>query len=219
MIEKIDVSIRSLLYLLITILPFSNSGVEICFGLILMLWVIKHLLIKSFKVESSILNVQIYLFIFIGILSVAGSPYFKDSLHSFFSKFMEGIILYFITVEAIKEKRHVLIVIILFLFVSVIVSIDGIIQYFFTGLDIFRQRPIVREGVTAAFDYPNKFAAYLSFPFYIMLGMFMEKLKVKKINLKLVTLSCALALLFFVFIPLLYILGLVIPHFLKKLKT
>lgn len=200
MVEKIDSAIRYLLYLLVILLPFSNSGVEVCFVLALILWIIKHVLLKSLKVEPSVLNGSIYIFIFIGIFSVAGSIYFKDSLHAFFSKFMEGILLYFIAIETIKQKKHVFIILGLFLLVAAIVSIDGLIQYFFTGIDIFRQRPIVREGVTASFDHPNKFAAYLLIPIFITLGMVIDRLKVGRASLKLFGLSNILALLFFIFL-------------------
>ena len=198
--EKIDNIIRFFLYLLIILLPISNSGIEICFGLILILWIVKHLLLRSVKVEPSALNTPIYIFVCIGILSVIWSSNFKVSLHAFFSKFMEGILLYFFMIETLKQKKHLSIIIALFLLVAVVVSIDGIVQYFFTGIDIFRQRPIVREGVTASFEYPNKFAAYLFFPLFITLGMLMDKLKVRKIDLKLFGLFCMLGLLFFTFI-------------------
>ncbi len=200
MIDKIDRLLRCSLYVLIIMLPFSNSAVEICFGFAFALWMVKHFCLKSFKVEPSILNKPICIFICIGILSVIGSVYLKDSLHAFFSKFMEGILLYFIMIETIKQKKHVSIIIGLFLFIAVVVSFDGIIQYFFTGIDIFRQRPIIREGITASFNHPNKFGAYLLFPLFITLGILRDKLKAKKINLKLFGLFCMSGLLFFIFI-------------------
>jgi putative inorganic carbon (HCO3(-)) transporter len=198
MVNNLDRGIRLSLFALIFLLPFSNSAVEICFGFAFALWVVKHFYLKSFKVEPSPLNGPIYVFICIGILSVIGSVYFKNSLHAFFSKFMEGIFLYFLMIETIKQKKHVYIIIGLFLFVAAVMSFDGIIQYFFTGIDIFRQRPIVREGATAAFDHPNKFGGYLLFPLFMALAMLIDKLNAKKINLKLLALFCALGLLFFI---------------------
>lgn len=191
-LNRIDGIIRFFLYLLIALLPFSKAAVEICVSIAIVLWVIKRLLIFSlkpktqklnpktilqiFKPQDSMLNRPIALFIFFAIISVIGSVYFKISLRAFFSKFMEGLLLFFIIIEAIREKRQVSIIIGLLLCATVVVSVDGIIQRFFTGFDVFRQMPITRGGITAAFNHKNDLGGYLLIPLPIVAILMMKKI-------------------------------------------
>lgn len=205
-LDKIDRIIRFFLYFLIAILPFSKAGVEICFSVALSLWIIKRLLLMTFRPQDSILNKQIGIFIFIGILSVISSFYFKISLHAFFSKFMEGLLLYFIIIEVIRQKRHIFIIFGLFLCAALVSCIDGVIQGLFTGVDIFRQMPmpIARRGITAAFNHPNDLAGYLLFPLMIVVASMLGKLYILKrksqiANNKLVFASLLILFCLFIF--------------------
>lgn len=174
--DRIDRIVRCFLYLMIMVLPFSKAGVEICFGGALFFWIIKWLFMRRFELQDSILNKPIFVFIFAGIFSVIGSIYFRDSLYAFFAKFMEGILLYFIVVDVIRQKKHLYIIIGLFLCAAFVVCIDGFIQKFFTGTDLFRKMPITRGGITAAFNHKNDLGAYLLFPLLITWSLIQNKL-------------------------------------------
>lgn len=170
--EKIDGLIRIFLYIMIAILPFSKAAIEVCFVIALVLWVIKRLFIKrNILPIKSALSKPITAFIIAGILSTIFSVDFKVSFFAFFTKFMEGILLYFFIIEVMREKKHIFIIITLLILSSVVVSIDGIIQGFFTGFDIFRHVPMVRGGITAAFNHKNDLGGYLLFPFLVIMSL------------------------------------------------
>jgi len=179
LVERIDNAIRLCLLFLIAFLPFSKSAIEIFFFIIFFLWVAKHIVIKSVKIEPTPINIPIVLFIVAAIISVFRSMYFKESLYAFFSKFMEGIVLYTITAEVVKKKKHLLAILALLFIATVVTSFDGIIQYYFTKLDLFRQRsmPPVRIGATAAFNHPNDLGGYLIFPILLVSSMVLNALK------------------------------------------
>jgi len=175
-LDKIDGTIRLFLYLLIAVLPFSKAGVEICSIAAISLWIIKRLLLERYKPEDSVLNGPIYAFIAFGFISVLTSISFNISLHAFFSKFLEVLLLYFIIIETIKLRRHIFIILILFLSTTAVVCVDGFVQRFITGVDIFRRMPIVMGGITAAFNHKNDLAGYLLFPLPLVLFLALGRL-------------------------------------------
>jgi len=174
--NRIDTIIRAILYLMISVLPFSKAGIEICFVAALSLWIIKRLILRDARPPVTILNKPLLIYIIIGILSVIASSYFKMSLRAFFTKFMEGILLYFIIVEVFKKKRHLFIVTILLFLSATVTCVDGLIQKYLTGFDLFRHVSMVRGGITAAFDHKNDLGAYLLFPVSITWSLLIYKL-------------------------------------------
>lgn len=174
--NKIDTIIRAVLYLMIAVLPFSKAGIEICFVAALSLWIIKRLIMRDAKPPVTILNKPLLIYIIVGIFSVIASSYFKMSLRAFFTKFMEGILLYFIIVEVFRKKRHLFIIIILLFLSATVTCADGLIQKYLTGFDLFRHVSMVRGGITAAFDHKNDLGAYLLFPVSITWSLLIYKL-------------------------------------------
>jgi putative inorganic carbon (HCO3(-)) transporter len=173
----IDSLTRFFLYLLIAVLPFSKAGVEICFIIAFSLWIIRHTLCLNIKPENTILSKSLGFYIIAGIMSVIGSVYFKGSLSAFFTKFLEGILLYFVITEVIKRKRDIYIIIALLFCSALVVSLDGIIQKFFTGSDLFRQMLMTRGGITAAFNHKNDLGGYMLFPILTVFSLAFYKLR------------------------------------------
>jgi putative inorganic carbon (HCO3(-)) transporter len=205
---NIDRLTRFSLYLLIAVLPFSKAGVEICFIAAFSLWIIRHIVCLNIRPENTILNKHLSFYIIAGIISIIGSVYFNDSLSAFFTKFLEGILLYFVIIEVIKRKRHIYIVIILLFCSALVVSLDGIIQKFFTGSDLFRQMLMTRGGITAAFNHKNDLGGYMLFPILTVFSVILYELrriilnKRKQLS-KYLFLVCSLLFLLFNFIMLL----------------
>jgi len=173
----IDNLTRFFLYLLIVVLPFSKAGVEICFIAAFFLRVVHHVICLNIRPANTILNKNLGFYIIAGIISIIGSVYFNDSLGAFFTKFLEGILLYFIITEVIKKDKDVYIIIILLFCSALVVSLDGIAQKFFTGTDIFRQMSMTRGGITAAFNHKNDLGGYLLFPILALFSVMLYRLR------------------------------------------
>lgn len=197
MAKIIDWGIRFFLFLLIFSLPFTKAAVAICTYSMLMLWLIKrvsmfvfrvrHLsvqagkrgskfvfLLEVFKPSATILNKPIGLFIFVAFLSVIGSLHFADSLIAFLGKTLRGMILYFMIAETIKTKRHVFLICGLLFFSTLLVSLDGFIQYFLTGTDILYGRQMDKGAISATLNHPNSLGAYLNFSLLLLLAIIMR---------------------------------------------
>jgi len=197
MVNAFDVAIRFFLSILIIMLPFSKASVGICIAFMLMWWLLKRIfvltknlagerkaqdsklivLLRTFKPETSILNGPIGLFIFVAILSAIGSLYFSDFLRAFFGKILRSIILYFIIIESVKQRKHIFILVCLFFLSAVVVSFDGFIQYFFAGVDIFFLRQMDKGAASASFNHPNSLGAYLIFPLLLVTAMLKDKFR------------------------------------------
>ena len=182
LIEKIDSLIRFFIYILIFWLPYSSAVIENCVISGLILWFIKRGVlvsgrisvqttlkgrlfgcIESFRPESTFLNKPIAIFLMACFLSVAGSSFFAQSLHNFFTKTLEWFVVYFLIVEVFKEKRHIYIALIVFMFTAFSTVLDGLVQFHITGKDIFMGYLIdVGSRATAGFRTPNGLGGYLT---------------------------------------------------------
>ena len=185
--DRFDTFIRLTLYILIFMLPFGKAWAEICFFIGFILLVFKRVYIRDFKIPSTILNKPIAAFIVAAIFSVAASVYFKVSLYAFFTKFLEGIIFFFMITEVINKKKHIYAIAVLMLIASGGICIDALAQRYLTGgLDIIYQRPMSRESITATFNHPNDLAGYLLIPFFLLISQVADKIKklIKKENFK-----------------------------------
>ena len=185
--DRFDTFIRLTLYILIFMLPFGKAWAEICFFIGFILLVFKRVYIRDFKIPSTILNKPIAAFIVAAIFSVAASVYLKISFQAFFTKFLEGIIFFFMVTEVINKKNHIYVIVVLMLIASGGICIDALAQRYLTGgLDIIYQRPMSRESITATFNHPNDLAGYLLIPFFLLISQVADKIKklIKKENFK-----------------------------------
>ncbi len=181
-IDKIDSGIRFFLYILIFWLPYSIAVIESCVVIALILWLVKAGLLffngnqsrrkapkrllnlrMAFFPEPSFLDQPIAFFLFFCILSLVGSVYLKQSLHGFLSKILEWFIVYFLAINFLTKKKHIAISMSLFIFTSLSISFDTLIQSYITHRDIFFGSPMGPEGATAAFKHSNNLGGYLNF--------------------------------------------------------
>jgi len=146
------------LCVMIFALPFSKSILEICFVFALVSWMLGKRL--SLKPVSTPLNLPLYLFAFLALLSVLVSPSISLSLKAFFSKTLKMIILYFIIVETVNSKKKATAILTAFLFSAIVVGVDVIFQLI-TGVDFIRQYSLCGGRITGPFNNQNNLAAWL----------------------------------------------------------
>lgn len=178
LVGKIDTVIRFFLYVLIFWLPYSPAVIESCVIICFILWLSKRAVIfiqqkepkMTFKErlsvigpESSFLNKPIAFFLLACILSVTGSVFWEQSLHNFLTKTLEWFIIYFLVIEAFRDRKHIYIAFAVLIFTAFSTVIDSLIQFYITHKDIFLGHVIDPGGrATAGFKTPNGLGAYLT---------------------------------------------------------
>lgn len=182
LVLKIDAAIRFFLYILIFWLPYSPAVIESCVIISFILWLFKRSIIlvtnkfpevtakegavgilEYFHPKKTFLNKPIGFFLAACILSVTSSAFFAQSLHNFLTKTLEWFVVYFLVVEVFKNKKHIYIVLAIFLFTAFSTVIDSFIQFYITHKDIFLGHVIDSGGrATAGFKTSNSLGGYLT---------------------------------------------------------
>ncbi len=202
-VSVFDHIIRFFLYVLIFWIPYSNAVVEVCVVTAFVVWVIKRFYlihirqndvawamkgrrwIEAFCLPPSPINFSIGIFIGFCLLSVVFSHFPQKAFQAFLTKVLEWYIVYFLVLEVFRERKHLKIALYVFCFTALATIFDGLFQFYVSGRDIFYGTQLAenaREGATAAFDYPNSFAAFLTISWPLFLSFIF--LKHKNIFLK-----------------------------------
>lgn len=168
---------------LIFTLPFSKSAIEVCFIIVFVLWALRKVLfyernvseISLFKKIFASPNLPIYLFVLSGLISTCFSVSIVLSLKGFFFKLLEGVFLFFITADAINNRKKLNLLLIIWLLSIWLIGIDGIFQ-FMTKQDFIRHYIIYGSRIQASFSSPNGLGGWLvvALPLILSLG-FMGK--------------------------------------------
>ncbi len=150
--------------LLIAFVAMSKAVIEVTFGLIFLLWVIENFLVKKWKIKEyfpkTTLNLPIVVMLTVLFLTIFNSFAPAKSLRTFFTKWVQYIMLYFFTVDIIDSRKKLRIVLGIFSVSLGIIFIDGIWQ-FVTGVDFLRSYPIKGTWVRGYFSGLNPFGAFL----------------------------------------------------------
>ncbi len=182
MAGNINVSaiIRFLLFGLIVCLPYSKAIIETCVILSLVLWfsVRLKLLVHPkgpdrqggasrswgdvIKPPPTPLNTAILFFVIICLCSAVFSINPAKSFHGFITKTLEWFAVFYLMVGVFTTKRQLATAVVLYLATSCVTCLDGIVQFYWLGHDVIRQRLLIRDGATAAFSHPNSLAGYLT---------------------------------------------------------
>ncbi len=184
-VRRIDAAIRFLLYTLLFWLPYSKAVIEICVVGSALLWVAKRIFIwfctknirESFRPVSSPLDHPISIFLGIGMMSILGSATPGLSYMGFINKTLEWFVIYFLVLEVIREKKHVVILMVIFAVAAMAVGVDCLVQLYVTHKDIFNGRALV-DGyrVTASFSHPNCLGGFLAFAIPFIFSLFFIRL-------------------------------------------
>ena len=182
------------LYTLVFSIPFSKAMIEICATLAILAWIIKKATNPRKLFPFTYLNLPLFVFISIIIVSVITSTHFALSLRFLFRKTLEYLLIYFVTIEVLAPKRgqatfsaninkkRVKNILMLMLISASIVALDAAIQGF-TGKDLIRRYGREAGRITASFHMPTDFAGYLIFIIPPGITLFFLGLKNKKLRL------------------------------------
>jgi O-antigen ligase len=182
--DVLDSGIRFFLYIFIFWLPYSKAVVETCVILALLLWIIKriwlwhqgksgarHLWFWYLQPESTGLNQSIVFFLLACLLSSLSSFFWDRALRGFITKTCEWFVIYFLVVEAFKEKKHIYVALSVFIFTAMATSFDSICQYHWGHPDIFFGYPLtIDHRATAGFTHPNSLGGFLTVVIPLLLG-------------------------------------------------
>jgi len=171
--------------ILIAFVAISKAAIEIAFGLILFLWIIENALVKKWKVgeyfPKTRLNLPIAILLIILFLTIFISFAPAKSLRSFFTKWVQYVMLYFFTVGIVDSKKKFKIVLSIFSISLTLILIDGLWQ-FVTGVDFLRSRSIEGFWIRGYFCGLNPFGAFLILLSPVIISfLFSSKKKIVKI--------------------------------------
>jgi len=116
------------------------------------------------------LDIPICILIGLGIISTALSPEFTVSLRRFW-KIIQGIILFYLVVNNLHQRKDILQLVIAMLVVAGLISIYGVICY------LTKTRLTYDNRLLATFKYPNYLAAYLTIMMPLCMGFFIGGLR------------------------------------------
>ena len=176
--------------ILVFFLPISNAAIESSFGFILMFLIIRAIYsrpsfkdIKIFFKDGINLSLLVF-YVCIGISIFAGGSLFAKGLRAWFTKWGEGVVLFY-AAQIFLDKRRVKLLLGIFIASTFLVCVDGLYQMII-GQDFIRGFVIAKtsgitahlSGVTATFRHYNDFAAFILPLFFIIFAFFRKSNKI-----------------------------------------
>lgn len=159
------------LYLLIFALPFSKSIIEIMIVTALVSLIISKVIARDKPIiAADVVDIPLYIFLFISLASLVNTSYMALSLRALFSKTLKFAALFLITREIINTRNKLKNFAVVALSSCILIVIDGFIQYFITHVDFlhgYRSFKFVTTeaknlgAVTASFPFPNDLSAWI----------------------------------------------------------
>ena len=170
----------------------AMAGILIVIGL--MLWGLNIISQKNFHFVNLSLNLPIFCFIIICLLSLIWSNNLTISIKEL-PLFLMGPCLYFIIINNLNYPKHVDKILTVIFIIGGLFGIYGILQYF--GIDFsFWEGNFGRQKVSGLFGNVNFFAEYLIVPLPIAVSLFFaSKNKMKKLLLLIGILAMASSLI------------------------
>ncbi len=149
------------LYIMIFVLPFSKSLIEITIVTALISVIIRKALAREKLFDNNAVNLFLAIFILASLISLVNSQYMALSIRAFFTKILKFAALFLVTMEIINTRKKLIRFVIVALASVVLIVIDAFIQRFITGVDILHAYPLFGKVPTASFPFPNDFAAWI----------------------------------------------------------
>jgi len=163
-------------------LPASKGAIE-SFSIAAIVFYFVRKFISFESAPKTPMNLTLYIYLAICVISIFMSSNLKISARTFFAKTLQDVAFFFVVIETLNTKRRFKNILYILLLSSFVLGIDGIYQYF-TRVDFIRHRPrIFEERIYASFATPNSFGCYLAMvlPFLLALGFFKFRLKAAKL--------------------------------------
>lgn len=152
-------------YGIVAVAPFSITLVETFAVFMIIAWCLKKIITKDLAfLQNTEVRLLIIFFIWV-VLSCFNSQYFSESFRGVFSKIGKCVLLFIIVATGMemdpkKGKRFLTVLLIS----SVIICVNGVIQYFI-GYDLIRHRTLISKDymnrISSTFIHPNNFGVYL----------------------------------------------------------
>ncbi|HTZ11466.1 MAG TPA: O-antigen ligase family protein [Candidatus Margulisiibacteriota bacterium] len=145
-------------------ITFSNATVEISLASIVLLFIIKKIYFRNFKLPNTPINIPLLIFGLLLLFSFTRSSYPDESLRGLI-KFLKYSLLYFsvfsfFNEDALRINRFFWVIAL----VSLFTFLNGIFQDIF-GFDILRHHEIARSDylhrISGSFVHANDFAAFI----------------------------------------------------------
>lgn len=160
------------LYILIFVLPFSKSIVEITIVTGIISLAARKVILKESFISKSYVDILLYTFLAVSLLSFFNTQYFSLSLRAFFAKSLKFALLFLITKDIINTRKKFNNLLVMALLSCAVVLIDAFIQYFITHIDLLHNYPVYNYASlslgskakifpTASFPFQNDFAAWI----------------------------------------------------------
>lgn len=176
--DRFNWAIRLFLCLLIFWLPYSPAVIEISVITGLLLWILKRMIVgkRPNMIPATPLNKSILFFLIVCVLSASISAFWRESLPNFLTKTLEWFIVYFLVIEAVTTRKHIYIILGVFLLTLAATALDSLVQYYVTYKDIFLGHAIEPgTRATAGFKTPNGLGAYLTGAIPIVLAWIFKR--------------------------------------------
>jgi putative inorganic carbon (HCO3(-)) transporter len=130
----------------------------------------RRVIVESLKIPAGNLNKPVVFFLLASLLSVFHSQYFTLSLVAFLGKIMEGYFLLFSFADCFKTKQHIRNFIAVYLVVTLLMGINGVVQYI-THTEFVRGTPLILGRISSSLRHANDFGAYLLFVIPVLLSL------------------------------------------------
>lgn len=191
------------LYGLIFFIPISKAAIEIFFAFAFTAFILKKILKPNFESLRSPVYLLLFCFIMFNAISLINSgQYFIKSIISLFFKWMEYILIFIMIGDTFNSHKRIRNTLFIILSISLLIGIDGLLQYF-SASDFLRHRSVgvVNSvyAITASFNHYNDFGAYLVVILSLVFALFIstqEKLYKSALFLLAVLLEVCLLLTF-----------------------
>jgi len=171
----------------IVLLPFSiaisSAPANVFTGLLIASFLIKKLITKKSIFCAASINIPLLIFFVFTCLSLVNSVNYRDSIKGGILRLLEYILVLFIVLQEVKDKKHIIRIIFSIFAGLMLISFDGIWQIA-TGKDLVRgYAPVINLGLvraTASFKDSNLMGIYLSAFAPLAFGAAIYYLKSKK---------------------------------------
>lgn len=166
-------TIKWCLYAIVFAASFSKSIAEIGVTLAIVVWIAQKLLNRDLSPTSIELGIGLVIFVIAILPSFFNTAYPPLSLKAFFTKVLKYVFLCVVMADTIRTKERLKDLLAVAFLSIVIITIDGLIQYYTTGYDLLHNYPsfsmrlsannegFFRGYPTASFPYPNDLAAWI----------------------------------------------------------
>ena len=161
------------LYMMLFCLPFSKTILEIAITVALFAWIAKKILLKDFRLKKNPLGISLFAFFAACAISMINADDKFFVLYALTTKCLKWIILYFIIIEEIDSDVKLKNLLKIALLSGVVITIDALIQYWYTHVDLLRCYPsfnyhppnhscgFCRGVPTGSFPFPNDLCAWI----------------------------------------------------------